>query len=108
MVPIPIEYGFELIGIVSRGEALDGKDLVDVAAGVATLDMNEQMNRVGDIGFDRPVRQLNSALQDTIGKPRKRLGGGIGVNGGKTAAVAGIERLQEIECFFPANLSQDR
>src|SRR5262249_47245832 len=79
----------------------------DVAAGVATLDMNKQMNRVGDIGFDGPVRQLNSALQDTIGKPRKRLGGGIGVNGGQAPAVAGVERLQEIECLFPTYLSED-
>src|SRR5262245_38443098 len=69
--------------------------------------MNKQMNRVGDIGFDRPVRQLNAALQDTIGKPRKRLGGGISVNGGQAPAVPGVERLQEIECFLPSNLPQD-
>ena len=67
---------------------------------VTPLDMDEEMDGVGDVGFDGLVRELDPALEDATGKPGKGLGRGIGVNGGKTSAVSCVEGLKKIKCLF--------
>ena len=97
---IALEYGFELVTVVVGRIAADGQNFVDCAAGVPAFNVDKEMNRVCDAGLDGLVRQLDSALQDTTGQPGERLHCGVGVNGRKTPAVAGVQGLQEVEGFL--------
>src|SRR5579872_1789889 len=71
------------------------------------FDMDQDMDGIGDGGFDRFVRKLDAALQDATGQPGECFPAGIGVNGGEAAAVSGIQSLQEVEGFLAANLAQN-
>src|SRR5580765_5365367 len=69
--------------------------------------MDEEVNGVGDVGFDGLVRELDSALEGATGKPGKRLGRGVSVNGGKASAVSCVEGLKKIEGLFSPDFSQN-
>jgi len=102
-----LEDSFQPVTVVGGGIAFNGNDLVDAASSVPPFNVDQQMDGVGNAGLDGLVREVDAALQDATGQPRKSLPGGIGMDGGKASAVAGVEGLQKIKGLLSANLSQD-
>lgn len=101
------ENGFQVVAVLGGGITFDGENLLDAAASVPALDVDQEINGIGDAGFDRLVWQLNAALENATYQPGKCLTRGIGMNGGKASAVAGVEGLQQIESFLAPYLPQD-
>ena len=94
----------EEVGV--RVVAVDFEDFGDEAAARAALDVNDDIERVADVGLDGAVRKLNAALQHATREASEALLGRIGVNGGKRARVAGIQKLQKIERFAASNFAE--
>src|SRR5882757_7561388 len=94
---------FILVGIV----ALDFHDFGDASAGAA-FEMHDDVERIADVGLNGAVREVHAALQDAAGKSREALPRGGGVNGGKTAGVSGVEKLQKIEGLATSNFPELR
>ena len=92
------------IGIV----AIDFNNFGDIAVSGSALDVDHDIERVGDIRLDGAVRQFNSALKDTARKPRKSLPRRVRMDRGERSRMAGIEKLQEIERLAAANLTKDQ
>src|SRR5260370_25569496 len=71
------------------------------------FDMHDDLERIANVRLDRPVGQLDAALQNAAGKPGQSLFRGVRMNCGKRPGVTGVEELQEIEGFSASNLPED-
>ena len=94
----------EEVGV--RVVAVDFEHFGDEAASGPALDLNDDMQRVADVAFNRAVGQFDAALQHATRKPRKTLFGRVRVNGGKCPRVTRIQKLQKIEGFTATNLTE--
>ena len=80
---------------VFLGGDVDGAEVEKVGVGIVTvdfenfrdesparpsLDVDYNVERIGDVRLNRTVRQLDAALQNTTGKPSQALLGGTRVN----------------------------
>jgi hypothetical protein len=81
------------VGIV----AVDFKDFGNESSPGPALDLNDNVQRIADVGLDGAVRELDAALQNTTREASETLLGGTRVNGRKRTGVARIEKLQEVE-----------
>ena len=73
-----------------------------------SFDVDDDVERIADVGFNRAVRQFHAALQNAARKPRQSLLRGAGVNSGESSGVPGVEELQEIERFASSNFPELR
>src|SRR5260370_26164233 len=71
------------------------------------FDMHDDLERIANVRLDRPVGQLDAALQNAAGKPGQSLFRGVRMNCGKRPGVTGVEELQEVEDFPTSNLPED-
>src|SRR5258707_147625 len=65
--------------------------------------MDNDIERIRDVCLDRAVRQVHTALQDTTREPSEALLRGVCMDGGESAGMPGIEKLQKIEGFTAAS-----
>ena len=68
-----------------RVVSVDEQDFGNVSASRAALDVDDDIQRIGDVGFDGSVREINAALQNTTGEAREALVRGVRMNGGQRA-----------------------
>jgi hypothetical protein len=92
------------VGVVS----VDQEDFGNISAPRPPLDLDDHIKRIGNVGLDGPVRELDTTLQDTTRETRETLLCGVCVDGRERAGVPGIEKLQQIESFASANLPELR
>src|ERR1700723_886602 len=90
-----------------RVVAVDQEDLGDIPSSGATLDLDDDVEGVGDVRLDCAVGQLDPALQNAARKPRKSLLRRISMNRGQCAGMSRVQELQEIECLASANFAQN-
>ena len=64
------------VGVVSD----DLQNLGDESRSGSPFDVDEQVERVGDVAFDRSIRQFDIALQDATGEAVDGLQSGVGMN----------------------------
>src|SRR5271154_2583017 len=72
-----------------------------------TFQLDYDVERISDIGFDCRVREIDPALKDAARETRESLPSGICVNRRERTRVAGVEELQKIEGLSTANFSQE-
>src|SRR3989442_649062 len=90
------------IGVV----VVDFEHFGDKPAARPTLDLDDDIKRIRNVGLDGAVRNLDATLQNAARKARKPLFRGAGVNGRNGSRVAGVQKLKEIERFPGANLAE--
>jgi len=71
------------------------------------LDLNDDIQRVRDVRLDYSVWHLDATLQDTSREARDALSRRIGVDGTKSPAVTGVQKLQKVEGFGATNFAED-
>ena len=64
--------------------------------------MDDDVERISDVGLDGAIGEVHAALQNATGKPREALLRGVRMDGGQRAGVPGVQELQEIEGFAAA------
>lgn len=78
----------------------------DGSAAWAALDVDDNVQRIGDAALNGAIRNLDAALQDTTGKARKSFARRVRVNGRNRAGVARVEKLKQVERFTSADLAK--
>lgn len=76
------EYGAVIEQIRIWVVSVDEKNFRDISSAWPALDVDHHIERIGDVGLNRPVRQLNAALQDTACEPCKPLLRRVRMNSG--------------------------
>src|SRR3546814_16879860 len=91
MKPVRCESGD---GVFAIGiEARDLGDRLDAPSNAAALDENHEVDRLGD----QPPGYSDDGLLDQLFQAIERRPGGVGVNGGDAARVAGVPGFQHVE-----------
>src|SRR5438128_3924123 len=85
--------GAEIEKIGVRVVAVDFEDFGDESAARPSFDVDDHVERIGDVGLNRAVRQFHSALQNAAREPRQSLLRGTGVDRAQRAGVASVEEL---------------
>ena len=91
------------IGIV----AVDFHDFGNEAPTGPTFEVHDDIHGITDICFDCTIRQVNPALEDAACESSKSLLRRSCMNGGKTAGVSCVQKLQEIEGLPSTDLSEN-
>src|SRR5713226_6923968 len=84
------EYGAVVEQVRIRIVSIDEQDFRNVSAPWPALDMDDDVERLGDVCLDRPVRKVNAALQNTTREARETLLGGICVDRAWRSGVSGV------------------
>ena len=74
------------VGVVS----IDKEDFGNVSAARPTLDLNDDIEGVGNVGLDGPIGELDPALQDTTGEAREALLRRVCMDGGQRARMTSV------------------
>ena len=83
-------------------------DVGDPADAVAhALDLDDQVDRAGDLGAHRLARQVDARHADHVLHAGQRLARVVGVQRAHRAVVAGVHRLQHVERLGAAHLAAD-
>src|SRR6266853_6089996 len=90
-----------------RVVSVDQENFVNVSASRPALDVDDDIERIGDVGLDGPIREVHATLQNTTGEACEALLCGVRMDGGQRAGVPGVQELQEIEGFASANLPEN-
>src|SRR5229473_8440652 len=90
-----------------RVVSVDQEDFGNVSASRPALDVDDDIEGIGDVGLDGPIGELHAALQNTACEACEALLRGVRMDGGQRAGVPGVQELQEIEGFATANLSEN-
>ena len=86
---------------------MDCENLGNKASARAAVEMHYDIKRVADVALDRPIRELNPALENATCKSGKTLLSGRCMDGRETTRVTRIEKLQEIKGLAAAYLSKN-
>src|SRR5258705_1441153 len=81
------------VGIVT----VDLEDFGNESSPRPAFELDEDVQRIADIGFDRPVREIDAALQNTTREASEALLRGTRMDGRKGASVGRVQKLQEVE-----------
>src|SRR5229473_4638452 len=90
-----------------RVVSVDQEDFGNVSASRPALDVDDDIEGIGDVGLDGPIGELHAALQNTACEACEALLRGVRMDGGQRAGVPGVQELQEIEGFATANLPEN-
>src|SRR5690242_10151238 len=91
------------IGVVS----VDEENFGNVSASRSALEMDNDIERIGDVGFNRAIGEVHAALQNATGEPRQPLLSRVCVNRAKRSGVSGVQELQEIEGLAATDLPEN-
>ena len=80
-------------------------DFGDPPTSAVTRHVHHEVHRQRDGLANALVGKAHVGRQDAVGQARQCLFGGVRVDGGQTAQVAGVERLQQVERFAAAHLT---
>ena len=83
------------VGIV----AVDLKHFGDETASGAALDLDNNIQRISDIGLDGAVWQLDAALQDAACEAGEALLRGTRVDCREGSGVSGVQKLEKVKGF---------
>ena len=92
------------VGIV----AVDFKHFGDETASRAALDLNDNIQRISDIGFDGAVWQFDAALQDAACEAGEALLRGTRVDRREGSRVSGVQELEKVKGFSAADFTELR
>ena len=98
--------GAEIEQVRVRVVAVDFEDFANEPPARPSVDMNDNVERIADVGLDGAVRQFNAALQNAARESRQALLRGTGMNRGQRAGVTGVEKLQEVEGLAGPDFAQ--
>src|SRR5215472_8757024 len=96
----------QVVAIESGVIASDGINLPDQALTIASLDVDQQVQRLGNIAADRSVRKLNAGLKNAGRKSRQSLPGRVGMECGQRSGVPGVKGLEQVEGRAISDLPQ--
>ena len=92
--PGPVEEDDAVVAIARSVVAADLEQLLDHARAAVTAEVEDQVDRVGDLVPRRLIWKLDAALHDTGREPGERLGCRVRVNCGQRTRMSGVQRLQ--------------
>ena len=87
MILLGQEHGATIEQVRVRVVSVDQKDFGNVSAPRPALDMNDNVERVSDIGLNGSIRKFNATLQNATGKACEALLRGIRMDRGQRARV---------------------
>ena len=87
--------------------SVDQENFGNVPASRPALDMDDDVERISDVGLDGTIGEVHAALQNTTCEPCEALSRGVRMDGGQCAGVTGVQELQEIEGFATTNLPEN-
>ena len=87
--------------------SVDQENFGNVPASRPALDMDDDVERISDVGLDGAIGEVHAALQNTTCEPCEALLRGVRMDGGQCAGVTGVQELQEIEGFATTNLPEN-
>jgi len=56
--------------------------------------MDDNVERISDVGLDGAIGEVHAALQDATREPREALLRGVSMNGAERAGVSRVQELQ--------------
>ena len=86
---------------------MDFDDFGNEAAAGTTFEVHHDVYGITHIGLDGPVRQVHAALQYATREAGEALSRGRRMYRRKTAGVAGVQKLQEIEGLAASNFPEN-
>jgi hypothetical protein len=86
---------------------LDLKDLREKSAPWPALDLDDDIERIGDVALDSEIRNFDTALQYARHDSGNPLWSRIRMDGRESPAVSCVEKLQKVERFTTANLTKE-
>jgi len=84
----------------------DFKNLRDKADAWPSVDLDDNVQRVGDAALNGAIRNLDAALQDTTGKASQPLLRGTCMDRTERSGVPRVQKLKEIERLAASNFSE--
>src|SRR5258708_2965147 len=100
------EHGAAVEQVRSRGVSIDQENFGNVSVSWSALDKDNDIERIGDVGLNRAIREVHTALQNAGCEPREALLSGICMDGRQRPRVPGVQELQEVEGFATTNLPE--
>src|ERR1700685_1363496 len=97
----------EFVSVLAWVITLDPYQLRRVPFPVPALDVQQQLEGVGDIGANGGVRQLHAGLENATGQAGDGLLRRVSMNCGDRSRGASIESLEQVESFAAADLTKD-
>ena len=83
--------------------SVSGDDLA--RAVLETVQLDDQVDRAGDLLADRLERQIETGHEDQRLEPRERLAGAVRMDRGQRAVMAGVHGLEHVQRFTTTALS---
>jgi len=77
-----------------RVVSVDEQNFRNVSASRPALDMDDNVERISDVGLDGAIGEVHAALQDATREPREALLRGVSMNGAERAGVSRVQELQ--------------
>src|SRR5262245_55457140 len=99
--------GCEVVLVRLGGVVANLEDLAHEAFSVTAVDVNEEIERVGDVGLDSPVGEGDAALEREVLGAGERAASGVGVDGRGAAGVASGEGVEEGRALAASDLADD-
>src|SRR5712664_1968728 len=90
------------VGIV----AVDFEDFGNESSPRPAFDLDNDVQRVPDVGLNSAVRKFHAALQNAAREASQTLFRGTRMDGGKRTGVAGIQELEQVEGFAAPDFAQ--
>src|SRR6266851_1029432 len=101
------EHGAVVEQVRIRVVSVDQENLGNVSASWPALDMDNDIERIGNVGLNRAIGEVHTTLQNAAREPREALLSGICVDGGQRPRVSGVQELQEVEGLATANFAEN-
>src|SRR6266403_5811733 len=99
-------HGAKIEKVGVRVVAVDFKYFGDEPPARPTFNVDDDVERIGDIGLDRTVRKLNATLQNATSKSSQALLRGTRVDRAQCTGMARIQELKQVEGLASSNFSQ--
>jgi len=96
---MPIGFGIE---------SGDFNNFGNPAPAAGALDVDDDLDRVGDLALERSVGDFEAGLQDATAEPGDCLPRRVGVNRGQAPGMAGVQRLKQVVGFLAPDFADDQ
>src|SRR6266404_1504017 len=91
------------VGVV----AVDFEDFGNEPSPRPAFDLDDDVQRIADVGLNSAVRKFHAALQNAAREASQALLRGTGMDGGKCPGVARIQELEQVEGFTATDFAQE-
>src|SRR5436309_2753085 len=104
---LPLVKRLQFIFVSLRVVTMNLEELRHEAAGAPPFDVQQEVDRIGKVGLDGLIGQVDGRLECATHEARDGVVSGIGVDGAESSGMAGVQSLKKIEGFPSPDFTDD-